>query len=148
MFYVVLVFGVFWTGAMLYIAAQGLRSKSWPLTTGKIIASEVRRKESRHRSRHSHAVSYQPYVRYEYYVAGAQMLSELLAFGDRLQTTEVKAQRIVAGYPAGKSVPVHYNPVKPSQAVLISGNNAGVYITCVFGVAVMAVGICGIVLKW
>ncbi|MDP2924523.1 MAG: DUF3592 domain-containing protein [Candidatus Omnitrophota bacterium] len=145
MFYFIFFFGIIWVSGMLYIAIMGLRSKSWPLTTGKIIASDVRKKVSGGRRR---TVSYQPYVLYEYYVGGNQMQSEQLAFGDRLQTSEKKAQKIIESYPAGKNVPVYYNPQKHTQSVLVAGNVMGVYVTLAFGFVFIALGVIGIVLKW
>jgi len=130
---------------MLYVAIMGLRSKTWPLTTGKIIASEVRKKVSGGRSR---SVSYQPYVFYEYYVGGNKMQSEQLAFGDRLQVSVKRAQKIIENYPAGKNIPVYYNPQKHTQSILIVGNVMGVYVMLAFGLILIGLGTVGIVRKW
>lgn len=148
MFHFIFFFGIIWVSAMLWITIMGLRSKSWPLTSGKIINSEVRKQVSRASIRHRGPSSYQPHVVYEYYVNGNRLQSEQLAFGDRLQTSEKKAQKIIENYPAGKNVPVYYNPKKHTQAVVIAGNVAGVYIMLAIGFIFIAFGAIGIVFKW
>lgn len=147
MFYFILGFGVVWVLAMSYIAVMGLRSKKWPLTTGKIIMSEVRIKVSSAGSG-PHPASYEPYVLYEYYVNGKRMQSEQLAFGGRLQVSEKRAKQVIENYPAGRNIPVHYNPKKPAEAVLVAGNIIGVYITLAIGFVFIGLGAAGIVFKW
>lgn len=148
MFYFICIFGIFWTVIMFCIVIMGQRSKTWPLTTGKIITSEVCRRASRPRPGHANPPSYEPYVVYEYYVNGNRMQSDQLAFGGRLQNSEKRAQKIIENYPAGKNVPVYYNPKKPAQAVLVTGNVAGAYIMLVIGFIFIALGVTGITLKW
>ncbi|MCK9614100.1 MAG: DUF3592 domain-containing protein [Candidatus Omnitrophica bacterium] len=148
MFYFILVFGLVWVFGMLYVIIMGLRSKSWPLTTGKIVSSEVRKQVSRARGNRPNPASYQPYVLYEYSVGGNRMQSEQLAFGGRMQVSEKRAQKIIENYPAGKNIPVYYNPQKHTQSVLIAGNVIGVYIMLAFGFVFIALGVAGIALKW
>jgi hypothetical protein len=149
MFYFISVFGLIWTVGMLYVTIMGIRSKSWPLTIGKIINSEVRKQVSRHRHpRQANPITYKPYVFYEYSVNGKTMQSGQLAFGERVQVSERKAQKIIENYPAGKNIPVHYNPNNPNQSVLIAGNVLGVYIMLTVGFIFIALGVTGIMLKW
>lgn len=130
---------------MAYIVVMGLLSKGWPLTVGKVLNSEVRTKSSRSRSG---STSYEPYVFYEYSVNGKKMQSGQLAFGGRLQVSEKRAQKVIENYPAGKNIPVYYNPKKPGQAVIISGNIPGAYVMLGIGLVFIALGVTGIIAGW
>jgi len=76
------------------------------------------------------------------------MQSEQLAFGDRLQISAKRAQKIIENYPVSKNIPVYYNPQKHTQSILIAGNVAGVYVTLIFGFMLIGLGVVGIVRKW
>ena len=64
---------------------------------------------------------WRPEVNYTYRAEGQTYSGERLNFF-RLNTTSLRgARRVLAHYPVGQSVPVHYDPQQPSRSVLQVG---------------------------
>lgn len=113
-------------------------SKSWPTAPGEIITSTIVQHESTD-SDGSSSTSYEPVVEYRYTVIGNPMMGKKIAFGAN-QFDYRTAQKVVARYPAGAQVQVHYNPDKPTEAVLETRANGGL-VFLVIGVVSLIVGI-------
>jgi hypothetical protein len=91
----------------------------WPTTTGTILSSIA---ES-HRTlvpggRGQTAILWSPVVEYNYRVQGRDYHGSRLAFGGDVSGPRHVAEAIVARYPAGREVSVHFDPANPSFAVL------------------------------
>lgn len=89
-------------------------SSAWPGVTGTITAAE--RKKVLLRS--------QPRVTYSYAVNGKSFTGQRISFATAMPPKETDA--ILARYPVGQTVPVHYAPENPAEAVLEPGNNRNV----------------------
>lgn len=110
----------------------------WPTTTGKVVASRVQSKRNRPDDDAygfgDTEVSNQPFVEYEYTVAGKKYRCSRVSIAEKIAGTEREA--VLARYPVGATVTVFYNPKNPSQALL--ERTLPFRIMAVGGTAVMA----------
>jgi hypothetical protein len=110
-------------------------SAAWPSATGTITASGTKKVMFRS----------QPRVAYSYPVNGTSYASERISFAAGVPPKETDS--VVARYPVGKEVTVHYAPEKPSEAVLEPGTNRNVtaqfrlLITCFVIILVVNIGL-------
>lgn len=104
------VFGLwFFTSALLasYSAAD------WPVAQGVVTSSDALKgcgKGGR---------SYFPRVRYRYSVGMTGYTASRIAFGSDACGSLMSTREIANRYPPNNAVAVHYNPVQPSEAVLM-----------------------------
>ncbi len=90
--------------------------QTWQSVQGVVLKAET----GRHRiynSKRPANVTYRPEVTYQYEVNGQSYTCNTLGFGTGTYSMD-KAQKMIAPYPQGKSVNVHYDPADPAQAVL------------------------------
>jgi hypothetical protein len=110
-------------------------SVAWPSATGTITASGTKKVMFRS----------QPRVAYSYAVNGTSYTAERISFAAGVPPKETAS--VVARYPVGKEVTVHYAPEKPSEAVLEPGTNRNVMaqlrllITCFVIIVVVNIGL-------
>lgn len=89
------------------------RSPSWPTVQGRVTFSTVRSN-----GRSTPSTVYTPTVRYTYRVGGRAFEGTHVAFGVYRTTDAELAHEVSAHYAAGTTVMVHYDPERPSDAVL------------------------------
>ncbi|MEF8879122.1 MAG: DUF3592 domain-containing protein [Candidatus Thermoplasmatota archaeon] len=121
---------------------KDIDSLNWDNTDGKITHSEVVRERVYDRDS-VNKYTYSAYVQYEYQVGNKTYTSDTVSFGGKGFSSSDKgyAEGIVDKYPEGENVTVHYNPDKPSEAVLEPGLNIMSIIPIIFGVVLLIVGI-------
>lgn len=95
--------------------SKGKASEKWPKAQGTILESEVA--ESRTRAGSSSRM-YEARVRYEYEVNGQKIKGDQVTLMDGSSSNRSDAVNVVNRLPAGKAVPVHYNPANPHEACL------------------------------
>lgn len=140
---VLVLFGGF--GAyFLYEAYRGRQqasaSQGWPTAAGQVTAAQVR--QLTNYSEHGSSVAYAPAVEYAYSVLGQPFTGDRITFGlDETHAKRAKAEEVLARYPVGGTVTVHYDPNNPSDAVLEqrAGASAAGWI---FGALFLLVGLC------
>ncbi len=123
------VFIVIGAAMFLYSAWSGLRayqSTAWREVPGTVLHAECRSANNRTSARH---------VQYEYAVGGVRYASEREHFGLHIATSGC-----VAGYGAGERVSVHYDPARPSEAVLLPGSYRQPAFGAAMGLAFAAFG--------
>ena len=105
-------------------AKKGYESKSWPTAEGKILSTEIEARKSTSRDsrtrRERTTTSYHGVVKYEYLVSGQTHQSDRISYKSYGGSQE-HAKMVVAAYPVGSPVTVHYNPGKPAESVLEPG---------------------------
>jgi hypothetical protein len=116
----------------VYLAVRASRrasaSRSWPATTGKILAAGIEPRRSH--SSHGSSTSYYPVVQYEYTVNGQRFLGNRITFGgDVGYGWTGMAQRQIANYVPNSDVAVFYDPTEPGNAVLerTAGTSGKIY---------------------
>lgn len=112
-------------------------SKTWPITAGIVIAAEIDMSAGRY------SAHYQPHVTYVYTVNGESYAGHVPRAGGYSFGSETVADYLLAQYPVGSTVSVHYDPDEPSRAVLEPGGDAGWRL---FAGAGVVSGIIGVVL--
>ena len=126
-----LLFGLLALGAGLAALAWGIRgvqaslaSKDWPTVEGTITQSELekrRKKGGAASNQRRNRFTYTPRVTYEFTVEGQTYTGTRLSFSDYATSNEVQMQEVLAPYPVGTSVNVHYDPDKPTECALQTG---------------------------
>lgn len=95
---------------------QSLASVSWPTTEGRITRSELVRTVSDGKAMFTSDVGY------TYDLDGRSLEGERVWFGDGYRSSNVSEfRRVVAEYPVGRQVRVHYDPLAPENSVLEPG---------------------------
>ena len=101
------IFGVTATDRLVTASA----TTHWPAVSGTVTSAEVIGDRA-----------YRPLVKYDYNVDGSPYSGEsdleIPGFGNQSKRLDV-AQKLVAEYPVGTSVPVYYNPDNPAESRLV-----------------------------
>jgi len=100
----------------IHLVLKSRRARFWPTAQGTIVDSRVREVKDEEGS------SYEAYILYEYSVNGVKLRSDVWRLGVGRSSFTGFAKKAVAKYPIGLSVPVYYNPDKPTDAMLETGN--------------------------
>jgi hypothetical protein len=125
------------------LRAEALASMDWPAADGTVAASYIGKIVI---DDEDIPVAC---VRYVYRVAGQEFQSDRIGSGGYLKGKRKQLDDFVASHPAGKTLPVYYNPQDPAKAVLIrgeAGGSAGQWMFAAVMFAVIGVlSICAIV---
>jgi hypothetical protein len=109
----------------LYLGLQtmvgGWASESWPTTPGVVATSEIEVEHTGSGSSSGSGKSYHARVHYEYGVGGESFSAKRVSFGEFGTGDGDHASEVLARYPAGAKVAVHYDPEDPGDAVLEPG---------------------------
>jgi hypothetical protein len=116
-------------------------SQNWPGVEGRIISSTIVEevhwsgKDNRTRS-----VIYIPEVKYTYTISSQVFTSHRIGFGGS-DGPKSDAQKIIARYPVGKNVIVHYSPKDPQKSVLETGGSIkGIIVSFMAGAVFLLIG--------
>ena len=90
--------------------------ETWQTIPGVITNSQIQTHHSRN-SKGQSRTSYEPCVNYQYQIMGSSYTGNSIGFG-KANYDFNKANSIIAKYPQGATVMVHYNPEDPQKAVL------------------------------
>ncbi len=136
-----LVFGVLYI--VLTILSRRRRDSiwNWPTVEGQVAESALSPREPRDGEKRPR--TYTPVVTYIYTVEGQPYTSQrrtTAPYPQRTFTELTKAAAVLAAYPAGGAVTVHYNPRAPQFAVLELARPAGYHAELWFGVFNLALG--------
>jgi hypothetical protein len=111
----------------VYMVYSGIKSRTnaraseiWPVAGGTVLASEIESKRVFNPKSRTVTHSYEPIIRYSYKVAGTDYESSTVRFGDLVRNSDGLAKELVARYPVGSTVAVHYDPADPRCAALES----------------------------
>ncbi len=113
-------------------------AQEWPTIPGVILSSRV----DEHVSRDSDGdrnTTYKPVVAYQYAIMGQEYTGSRISFGANTFSRR-KCEEIIAGYPVGQPVNVHYNPDKPQDAVLETVEKGGT-VSLVIGIVFLGIGL-------
>lgn len=100
---------------LCYNAMKTRRSARWPSTMARIVESKVRVEHRDDLGAETKAVNV-PSITYEFTLGGKAYRGSRISFVE--DTLHRDAQEKLDRYPAGATVPVHYNPADPKEAVL------------------------------
>ncbi len=128
--------------------AEANATEKWPQVEGKVTASETTSKRTRSRSggtsktsrKRKNSTSYRAGISYDYAVEDEAFTSDRFSFGSYGSSNREHADSIVAEFPAGKIVPVFYDPENPESAVLKTGGTFFTYLPILIGSIFVLVG--------
>jgi len=122
----------------LYGVQRGLRSYSWPTTTGVVTGSNVKAVSGGEDS----SARYRMEVLYEYDIDGETYVSKRYSFGGKpsRKTRSVAKDWLENNYPIGSDVTVHYNPDKPDETVLRTGGAWNAFVVSLGGIVFCGLG--------
>ena len=102
--------------------AQIEASKGWPTVQGIVASSSCQRKLTHaypaDRNELTDANVYFAAVNFTYQVSGRDYQGNRLSFGGKVEGNQDEMNKFVAEYPAGKIIPVYYDPQNPAVALL------------------------------
>lgn len=93
------------------------RAAAWPVAPGRVTISRVETRRGSDDSGPTHR-SYEAVVEFRYEVGDLSFSSRQIALGWRTSGARKGAEAVVARYPVGATVEVHYDPDNPSEAAL------------------------------
>ena len=112
-------------------------SRAWPTTTGVIRAAALKTAFAKPNM----APWFSPFVCYSYRVDGADYTADTWKGRMRYSSGSPKyAEGVVARYPAGQTVTVHYDPTDPGMGILELGNHDGAGVALTVGIVFGLVG--------
>jgi hypothetical protein len=121
---------------------RGEESAGWPTTRGEVLESKVVRSSGQPSSEPGGpGWRYCAVVRYKYRVDGRDFESERVHGATVWRSDDSEAKDTVGRYPKGGGVDVHYDPARPSVAVLETGSTPGMGLFMPLGIAVVGVGL-------
>jgi hypothetical protein len=125
-------------GGAVYVVQfrQGLRadaSKKWPTSRGTVVSSALEKSPGK-RWRYRAAVQYRYRVTGKDYEAGR-------VFWAGNEGRQKHMASVVSRYPAGSTVPIHYDPQNPAEAVLDPTQNVGSRPLVLYAMGMMTLGL-------
>lgn len=101
-------------------------NRTWPTTTGRVLSAAIEQRKRRATGRDIFGnplriTVHQPVITYSYESGNKPYQSSVYKNswpGEWATPNLSEAQSVLANYPAGKTVQVHYNPADPAQAFL------------------------------
>jgi hypothetical protein len=127
--------GAFLMGLALRNAAKGIASRGWTQTSGTILRTFVLVETDPEGSK-----GFTPSIEFEYVVEGNRYKGSRLRYGQVGSSKRELAERTIAAYPLGTSVPVFFDPRNPKDSVLLCGTSWGNLFIAVAGVAFLGTG--------
>lgn len=113
-----------------------LEARSWPTAQGVMLSSKLAEEHD------GEDVMYHARVSYRFTANGRELIGDRAYFGGFDRTTwSVFARNIVAKYPPGALVTVHYDPDRPEQAVLEPGVSGALVAILVFEIVFLAIAV-------
>ena len=95
------------------------RAASWPAVPGVISFSGVKETRSSTGTDSNHrTMAYQPNVEYSYEVNAHSYVGRRIKLDVTVAGSKAAAEAVVARYPVGAAVEVHYDPANPGDAAI------------------------------
>lgn len=135
---VMILFGLVFVIVAITSRNKAKAAESWPVTQGQILFSNIESHTSTD-SDGDTSTSYEVKVDYSYDVMGSPMKGQRISYG-ATGSDYNSAKKIADRYPVGSSVTVHYNPEKPSDAVLETTARGGT-VFLIVGIVIMVIGV-------
>ncbi len=127
-------------GYRLAVIKEGLNSKNWLRTSGKILSSELEVRETLVENRY--AKSYRADISYSYCIDKKEFISKQVYCGDDIfRGFAYKSRKIIKQYPKNKETSIFYNPEKFEEAVLIRGIDPMNWTHVLLGAVIMILGL-------
>jgi hypothetical protein len=105
---------------------QASASAAWPSVAGTVVAAEVQtRRHGGGLSGGRQSAQHTPLIAYHYGVGDQGYQGTRIRYGLLVFNFKGGAEKVLAPYPVGAQVRVHYNPANPADSVLEAGAMTG-----------------------
>ena len=112
---------------------KDLESRRWPVVEGQV--RSIRKTHSYRGIRHVQ-------LAYEYSVNGRGYVGRRYSFGWPAGLAgAAKVDTLVRTHPSGSQLPIHYNPRKPAQALLVPGPSLGTLLGFTIAIVFLFLGV-------
>lgn len=115
--YLLLIIVLLGSGWLVRREIWAQQSRTWPTTSGVVIASRLKQLTG---PAHLVRPFARLYLEYEYVVEGTLYTASTIAWGDLPESP----RELLAHYPSGQPITVYYHPQDPNLAVLAPGGSA------------------------
>lgn len=122
--------------------AQGHRMKAWPTAQGRIVSATTQSHTEQFQNEPERTITL-PIITYSFNARGKTYTATRI---DILDDGRDHVQETLDKYRPGSSVPVFYNPLNPADCVLERGAPQGMWMGCLYSLAVLAA--IGFALHW
>jgi hypothetical protein len=131
---------VLWFGVAEFLKAK--EAASWKSVDGVILQSEVKSdiRETRENNRTRKYRVFWAEVKFQYQVDGKEQIGNRIRFGEFESDSPESAELDVEKFPIGKSVAVFFNPENPSESVLETEIQGGVFLLIGLGALFIGAG--------
>lgn len=143
--------GLVMAGFGIYFIRYGNEAGAWPEVQGTVVSAAVldrtpTRATARTARQRDALREYYPSITYRWSVNGQTYTGSRYQVGATAEKSyePADAQAVVDQFPAGKTVPVYYDPSDPSAAVLDRSVSGGVYVPLALGLLMLGCGAAGL----
>jgi len=105
-----------------------VEAKRWPVTNGTVMSSEI-----------AGVSKYYPSITYTYTIDSVVYNSNIISNINFNTKNRSVVEEFLKNYPLDSEIKVHYNKLKPSDAILEPGTNTGHILLLAFGVFILAI---------
>lgn len=145
-----LVAGLLMARAHRRARARSSAAQHWRSAPGKVIETGIG-VQSGHTSSGGYTY-FSPWIRYSYVIGGEERHGERIRFGNLTARTRGGAAAMLAPYPAGAAIIVHYDPDAPGESVLEPGKvgnnlrNLAILcgVVCLIGAGIVLAAVAGL----
>ena len=113
----------------------GLETENWHKTEGTVIESRVIIGSGRNGGVRS------PRIIYDYEISGIIYRGKRVSYANVWTNVDNDVFEFIKLYPAGSQMAVYYNPIKPSQSVLVPGSHWRAFIWSALGLPIIVFGL-------
>jgi len=138
MWVVLLIVGVILSILMPISIRRGKKSKNWPSAEATVISTEV--EEKHEYDEDGESVYCYPRVHYDYRV-GNQVYHGFKYKLLKVSMSRRKALELISNFTPGEKLTVYYDPEKPTEAVILPGEQKYLYVFLAIGVGLIVLSL-------
>lgn len=115
-------------------------SANWRSVPAEVVSSKVKATQREGEKKRTYT-TYTADISYRYKVNGQEFTSNQVMVEQPAKTFSEDAEELVQQFPPGRTVVAHYDPLNPSQAILLTGAKTSIYIAFSLGLLLAVIGI-------
>jgi hypothetical protein len=140
MVFILIGVAVLWFGVAEFLKAK--EAANWKSVDGVILQSEVKSdiRETRENNRTRKYRVFWAEIKFRYQIEGKELTGNRIRFGEFESDSPESAEVDVMKFPVGKTVAIFFNPENPSESVLETEMQGGVFLLIGLGALFIGAG--------